>query len=1145
MAGGTNLAEYMVSLTANIDNQGIGQILSILDTLGSRGVKLTATLTGATTAIYKLVESATKEEFRLKELAKTQKKTTEEIRASETALKKMGMTLNDIKKDASLKAIYDDLKKFNKEMEMPNMENALKNVRNLQASFWKMGSAIEYLVQQIGQRVLINLEAPIKRITKNFNSVAEWLKKNLNNVATKIGQYITAFAKGVIGIVEGFQKITDLVDRLPASVKGIGGAILAVIALLKSGPIGQILALVSIIGDTIHDFENYQWNQQNLKNPQWWDDGKGGYTDKYYEGATPYQIRTGPLTPVWEILMTDADDKTKATQIWEKVFSGLEEALKNVINKLNGNDLGLKEWLTGENSPISNALDGIKAWFEDENNAERFRDFIQSLALGIASLLKKAGEIGLDITASVADFIGTLFGGVDWKDSKINAALSGDNGIAVGLTAAIETALLGGNFLTSVIAGVLGGYQTEREKAIKSLYEKDHPGEIIDWDKILYTDLEKDYGADPRLAGMLSEGLQDSFNKTIGGVMELLVGGLKFVGDTAGKLTKGLLKSILMALGQTDESTAQQALDEIGDKNVIWNGLSTAIATWFAGGNFFTGLITGISSMLAGITDENGNFDWSQLEESAKEFWDFILTIWEGPMKEDGSGRTGDGLGSLFRKLWEGEDGSGGIRKFAEDIAGQIGTWLEPIKNAISDWFSSLWINIWNGAPDWVRTALGFVNIKDPNSSKVTLNDDNTYTFSSTTGEDKTVPKEVGEALADFAPYLKVENGQFKLTGEYADKGGYINPLTGQTLNDYINMVANSPDADATALRNKLIDNGVVPELGVEVKTDDAKQQVQDFIGEIDGKTVTISLAVKPDGTSDLGDLWNDPNFQSAWKEGKFTISGSPYYGISTEQETRARNLFNEALAKQSLKYDENGHLWYGDENGDYSQTDKDEEIEAAMGKVEGVFISGSGDLDAALGALEAAMDAAGLKGAADALVQAINEAAARISASGAGEGGPNSALGGRFASKQKRTLGEDGAEYIIPVTKGQRGVDLTIQAMSEMGSNAVRSILSHFGFGEGGDNGAAAAGGIVRAARGMTERLTEDFGIGTHGSLGSSVDAIASALSNIQPVNNYTITAPVNINVTSSGADAQDIGNGAYSAAERHLVRTLRGVVS
>ncbi len=164
----------------------------------------------------------------------------------------------------------------------------------------------------------------------------------------------------------------------------------------------------------------------------------------------------------------------------------------------------------------------------------------------------------------------------------------------------------------------------------------------------------------------------------------------------------------------------------------------------------------------------------------------------------------------------------------------------------------------------------------------------------------------------------------------------------------------------------------------------------------------------------------------------------------------------------------------------------------------------------------------------------------------GDGDGdGPNSALGGRFGSKQQRTLGEDGAEYIIPVTKGQRGVDLTIQAMSEMGSNAVRAILNHFGFGEGGDNGAGTTAGIMGAARGMADRMERDFGIGTHGSLGSSADAIASALSNIQPVNNYTITAPVNINVSSSGADAQDIGNGVYSAAERHLVRTLRGVVS
>ena len=109
-------------------------------------------------------------------------------------------------------------------------------------------------------------------------------------------------------------------------------------------------------------------------------------------------------------------------------------------------------------------------------------------------------------------------------------------------------------------------------------------------------------------------------------------------------------------------------------------------------------------------------------------------------------------------------------------------------------------------------------------------------------------------------------------------------------------------------------------------------------------------------------------------------------------------------------------------------------------------------------------------------------------------------------------TVGEDGTEYIIPISKPERAFSLINQMLSEMGSSAIKRVM-------------------------------EGFGIGGSGTIGGSTASMETALQGMTMANTYNISAPVNINVNSSGVDAKDIGTSIYDSAERHLIKTLRGV--
>ena len=216
-------------------------------------------------------------------------------------------------------------------------------------------------------------------------------------------------------------------------------------------------------------------------------------------------------------------------------------------------------------------------------------------------------------------------------------------------------------------------------------------------------------------------------------------------------------------------------------------------------------------------------------------------------------------------------------------------------------------------------------------------------------------------------------------------------------------------------------------------------------------------------------------------------------------------------------------------------KTEKPEPTTSETVEGEGGGLEGSLNLDGARGELEAfrkdAAQPVALSGNAAGIVSAAKSALAsvksmfstpvtikaKVETEGGDEGGDTGgstlkmSAGGRFTKPTDVQVAEDGdAEYIIPVKKESRAVPLLRQLLAEL-SPSARASLSL------GDGASSLISAGLAAGQPAGTQITQ---------------------------NNSDVSAPVTIQVRSTGADAEQVGRSLYDTAERYLLRTLQQAI-
>ena len=148
---------------------------------------------------------------------------------------------------------------------------------------------------------------------------------------------------------------------------------------------------------------------------------------------------------------------------------------------------------------------------------------------------------------------------------------------------------------------------------------------------------------------------------------------------------------------------------------------------------------------------------------------------------------------------------------------------------------------------------------------------------------------------------------------------------------------------------------------------------------------------------------------------------------------------------------------------------------------------------------------------------------------------------GGRFTSPTSAQIAEDGdPEYVIPVRKDKRAVPLITQMLGELSSDAYRSVISHLH-----PSPSREAPSTLVNPSPSTLHAIPSVVPSTLTSFFNSAPSLSSFSNTTTIQNHYDLSAPCTIQVHSTGSDARIAGEAAYDAAERHLLKSLRGVMN
>ena len=471
----------------------------------------------------------------------------------------------------------------------------------------------------------------------------------------------------------------------------------------------------------------------------------------------------------------------------------------------------------------------------------------------------------------------------------------------------------------------------------------------------------------------------------------------------------------------------------------------------------FEDLVAGIKILWFGTLDEEGNYSGNGLQSVIQPIWDAIVEAW-GNMFSVGEDGKGNILLDWFNSMFP------AVQDFFTDT---VGPW-------IVSFFHGLWTNLYNGLDAPVKQALQKAGINDPNSSEITNNNDGTYTITST--NNRSITRQMTPEQAAFLSQIK----------------NYI------AIDENDNLYATK---EAGGLRDTVLGGLFGSAYGI-----------NDFLRDfLEGKDVSRS-----------------------WDAIAGLLAGSENTGSPEEM---IRRLFSNA----GINIDSGAPVGQVPVSADLEEADT--LVQDWKAEVEGeevtikVLIDGAGNPlgpkdPLASDSIIAAWLRGDFKPSSEAtLVVPIKTKTNNTIQRDIDSGGPynanvilnptspdphttKEAWGGRIGQQINNvTVGEDGTEYIIPITKTERAASLIKQMLTEMGGA-------------------------------FTSRIMADLGLGAEGTIGSGLGSIASALSGGSGVSmTYNVSAPVSITVTASGVAAESVGEQAYNLASRYLVRTLQGV--
>lgn len=537
-------------------------------------------------------------------LAQTEKslnKTTEEARAHTLALQAMGKTYEEIKKDKNLQATYDELVALGESMALPGSETGIDNVRSMVDSFQKLKLVGSYSMQWLYHAIQTVAEGPLRRFKEIIDDVTGGFKANLPKLSIAGAHIIDGVLRIVSALTKGAMAIVKFLNKIPGPIKVIAALIAALGIALKAGPLGKVAIALALIGALLDDLYTYLEGGESLFGNFWgwavpafekvkeavsdavdavksfWDaskneDGKVNWigfgvklASWIITGAKLLLGRFGSLLKGWITGNEDAGWDEVGTAIGEKMVAAIKAAINlgtDILGALFGviNGAITSEGIAGLFTGAADFVQGLFDAINDSLTGETTGGLVQTFLTGITTLFNTITSS--EVTTAVGDFASTLITGLG---TAIGSGLDGAGNIISGIAEMLRTALSDGN-----IGDMLGNLGDMGAQIIAAIGKG----------------IKNAAGGAASLIGAIGEMISAALSKGANG--ESIIGDLSGLGQT-------ILTAIIQAIGDVANGATQifNAVAGLFD-GVSWASVGIDL------GNLATGLISKLAEAFSG-----------------------------------------------------------------------------------------------------------------------------------------------------------------------------------------------------------------------------------------------------------------------------------------------------------------------------------------------------------------------------------------------------------------------------------------------------------------------------------------------------------------------------------------------------------------
>ncbi|MGO4496424.1 hypothetical protein AB4114_11060 [Paenibacillus sp. 2RAB27] len=425
------IKSYLVSLGFNVDRASFGQATQSMNTVEQSvskfantsvtkfaiaGAAVTTFVTTAVFGLAKFVGELAKADLEMEKLARQMWTSKDNAMAFDSTLKAMKVSLNDLYLSPELMRNFQMLRQQAMNMRAPaEYASEMKFIRSIQLEFTRLRLEAKYAMQWVGYYLVQYMAGPLTKIKAGLMNINDAIVKYMPVWTKEVARVLSWFIRAGETLVHFGRDVGGLFDKLaekiPANLRIIGAAIVALGLLIKTGPIGILIFALTGLILLLDDFYTYMQGGESALGPLW--EKLPEFMDKISLGATKAITEIGNL---WDKLKDSkaADEIKKSfenvTGIFKSIAGGIKYQFKDIYEELQkrGEFQELKTNLAG----LATAVAELGAAWSGMIDETLELEWVQTALKGVAKIITTVVVQAVDTLNKSLAFTRDLIGAI-------------------------------------------------------------------------------------------------------------------------------------------------------------------------------------------------------------------------------------------------------------------------------------------------------------------------------------------------------------------------------------------------------------------------------------------------------------------------------------------------------------------------------------------------------------------------------------------------------------------------------------------------------------------------------------------------------------------------------------------------------------